>query len=512
VDGFKSIVDNIQKKMAALSFNQKVLLGAVAVTSIISMAVFSMWLQQEEMAVLFTNLSPEDASAALAEITKQDIKSELSNGGTTIMVPETEVNRLRMDLQSQGVVTGGTVGFDIFDGPQYGMTEFTQNVNFKRALEGELTESIKSLHGIQSARVHLVLPKPSIFKKIDTGATASVVVRLGRGAALAHSQVAGIQRLVAGSVENMEVDAVTVIDQQGKVLSSAIQDDESGRTESQLTMRKEVESYLTHKAESMLDQVLGMGKAIVRVDATLNFEKIDKEREIFDPQTVVRSEERDESQEGAGGGTQEKSITNYEINRTVEHIVGEVGGIKNLSVAVFVDGNYEPGADGNAPVYNPRTEDELGQLRRIVQTAVGLSAVRGDQIEVVNMQFQTQPLEDGTGFTPDWVGIVTQYGGKVVLIIMLGVLVMTLRKNIGQAVAEVFTPTTVKAGKAGKSLDEDSEEMPESFDGIPELNDKVINDIQEYASENPERVAEVIQSWIHNIDLGPKKAKAAVGD
>lgn len=508
MDGFKKFIDDLQKRLGGLSFNQKVLLGAVALTSIISISVFSLWLQKEEMSVLFTNLTPEDASAALAEITKQDLKAELANGGTTILVPENVVDRLRMDLQSKGVVTGGTVGFELFDGKQYGLTEFTQNVNFKRALEGELTKSIESLQGIQSARVHLVLPKESLFKKTDSGATASVVVRLGRGARLAPNQIAGIQSLVAGSVENLAVESVTVIDQLGKVLSSPIQDDEAGRTESQLAMRKEVEAYLVQKAESMLDTALGAGKAIVRVDATLNFEKIDKEREIFDPKTVVRSEEREENNEGTTGGTNEKSITNYEINRTVEHIVGETGGVKNLTVAVFVDGHYEPSAEGGDPVYTPLSEDEIGQLRRIVQTAVGLSAVRGDQIEIVNMQFQQNNELGGSGPAPDWIGIVTQYGGKLVLVIMLGVLVLSLRKNIGQVVAEVFQPGQVVKGKAAKAEDD----MPEHFEGIPELNDTVIHDIQEYASENPERVAEVIQSWIHNIDLGPAKAKAAVGD
>jgi flagellar M-ring protein FliF len=507
VDGFKHFIDDVQKRLGGLSFNQKVLLGAVAVTSIISIAVFSLWLQKEEMSVLFTNLTPEDASAALAEITKQDIKAELENGGTTILVPETVVDRLRMDLQSKGVITGGVVGFELFDGKQYGLTEFTQNVNFKRAMEGELTKTIEGMQGIQSARVHLVLPKESIFKKLDTGATASVVLRMGRGARLAPNQISGIQSLVAGSVENLTVEDVTVIDQQGKVLSSPIQDDEAGRTESQLAMRKEVEAHLAQKVESMLDQALGAGKSIVRVNATLNFEKIDKEREIFDPKTVVRSEEREEGNQGANGGTSEKNITNYEVNRTVERIVGETGGIKSLSVAVFVDGTYEQGEDGGAPVYKPLAEDELGQLRRIVQTTVGLNTVRGDQIEVVNMQFQQNNEPLGGGLAPDWVGMVTQYGGKVVLIIMLGVLVMGLRKNIGQVVAEAFQPTGARKVTAESS----SEEVPEHFDGIPEFNDTVIKDIQDYASENPERVAEVIQSWIHNIDLGPK-AKAAVGD
>ncbi len=506
MDGFKQQIDNLKARLGHLSFNQKVVLGAVATASVISVAIFSIWLQKEEKTVLFTNLSPEDASVALAELSKQDISAELANGGTTILVPENAVHRLRVDLATKGIPSSGTVGFEIFDGKQYGLTEFLQNVNFKRALEGELTKSIESFQNVQSARVHLVLPKPSIFKKLAAPATASVVVNLGRGARLKDNQILGIQSLVSGSVENLETESVTVIDQRGKVLSNGAADDEVGRSESQLALLKEVEGHLAQKVTSMLDGALGKGRSIVTVNANLNFEKIDREREIYDPAaTVVRSEVRNEENDIETGSTSENSTTNYEINRTVEHIVGHTGGIKNLSVAVFVDGTYELTEDG-ASNYQPLTEDELGQLRRIVQTTVGLNTVRGDQIEVVNMQFQNQEVPDG-GFTPDWVGMLTQYGGKAVLLIAFGVIALSLRKNLGSMLTNTMSggTATATAGAGG-----DAEE-PEHFDGIPELDDQVIGDIQEYASENPDRVAEVIQSWIREIDLGPN-AKQAVGD
>ncbi|MDX2474003.1 MAG: flagellar basal-body MS-ring/collar protein FliF [Candidatus Krumholzibacteria bacterium] len=508
MDGFKGQIDNLKARLGHLSFNQKVLLGAVATASVISVAVFSLWLQKEDSAVLFTNLTPEDASAALAELAKQDINAELTNGGSTIMVPETAVHRLRVDLAAKGVPSSGTVGFEIFDGKQYGLTEFLQNVNFKRALEGELTKSIESLQGIQSARVHLVLPKPSIFKKLASPATASVVLNMGRDARLGDNQINGIQSLVAGSVENLETDGVTVIDQHGKVLSAAMADDEAGRSESQLALRKEVEGYLGEKASSMLDGVLGSGRSIVRVNAALNFEKIDKEREVFDPAaTVVRSEVRNEETNPATGGANENSTTNYEINRTVEHIVGHTGGIKTLSVAVFVDGTYETGEDG-VSTYQPLGEDELGQLRRVVQTAIGLNSVRGDQIEVVNMQFQQQEVPV-TGMAPDWVGIVTQYGGKVVLLVALMVIMMTLKKNLGGLLSN--TGNAVGGSGAGAAGSNAVAEEPEHFDGIPEMDDQVISDIQDYAADNPERVAEVIQSWIREIDLSGN-VKQAAGD
>ncbi|MFT5232896.1 MAG: flagellar M-ring protein FliF [Candidatus Krumholzibacteriia bacterium] len=506
MDGLKEQIDNLKARLGHLSFNQKIVLGTVAMASIISISVFSLWLQKDETAVLFTNLSPEDASSALAELSKQDVKAELSNGGSTILVPESAVYRLRVDLAAKGIPSSGTVGFEIFDGKQYGLTEFLQNVNFKRALEGELTKSIESLQGIQTARVHLVLPKPSIFKKLAAPATASVVLNMGRNAKLADFQISGIQSLVAGSVESLDSEHVSVIDQRGKVLSSGIIDDEAGRSENHLALRKEVEGYLTEKAGTMLDTVLGSGRAIVRVDATLNFEKIDKEREIFDPaNTVVRSEVRSEESDPTSGSVSENSTTNYEINRTVEHIVGDTGGVKSLSVAVFVDGTYEAADDGTR-TYQPLSEDKISQLRRIVQTAVGLNVVRGDQIEIVNMQFNEQ-VEPVTSGIPEWVGPATEYGGKAVLFIVLAVIVLSLRKNVANLLAS--KPSEVSGTQAGSKASPST--GSDHFEGIPDMDDQVIADIQDFASENPEKVAEVIQSWIREVELsGQSQEKVGV--
>ena len=506
MDGIRNATDNFMTRFGGFSFNQKILLGAVVTASVISIAVFSLWLQKDETAVLFTNLSPEDASVALEELAKQDVEAQLTNGGTTIMVPRKTVHRLRVDLAGKGVPSSGTVGFEIFDGKQYGLTEFLQNVNFKRALEGELTKSIESLQGIQSARVHLVLPKPSIFKKLDSPATASVVLKMGRGARLEDGRILGIQSLVAGSVENLYADQVTVIDQYGKVLSSEIKDGDTGRTENQLALRKEVEAYLSQKAGIMLDRVLGSGRSVVQVDATLNFEKIDRERELYDPQnTVVRSEVRNETTDSATGDSDENSTTNYEINRTVEHIVGETGGVKLLSVAVFVDGNYAELEDGGAPLYQPLTDDEVAQLRRIVQTAVGLNTARGDQIEIVNMQFRQQEIAEPTPFVNNWMGMVTQYGGKAFLFLLFGILLLSLRKGLGGLMSMNAMQPRVRVAQAVETRE------AEHFDGIPDMDDQVINDIKDFASDNPDRVADVVQSWIHEMNLG-NEPKEAVGD
>jgi len=507
VEGIKQALDRLKTRLGGLTFNQKLMLGVVAAAGVISIVTFSLWLQQEEMAVLFTNLDPADAQAALQELAKQDVKTELADGGTTVLVPEAQVHRLRVDLAAKGVPASGVVGFEIFDGKQYGLTDFLQNVNFKRALEGELTKTIEGLAGINSARVHLVLPKPSIFKKLASEPTASVVLGMSRTARVSEHQIAGIQSLVSGSVEGLAADAVTVLDQHGTVLSNTYADDAVGRTEGQLALKKEVEGYLVDKAQTMLAGVLGEGRSLVRVDATLNFEKIETERTVFDPKaTVVRSEERQETTDPEAGN-QESSITNYEINQTVEHIIGETGGVKSLSVAVFVDGTY-PATGGEAaePAYQPRPQEELDDIRRVVQTALGLDAERGDQIEVVGMQFRDQPaLVTGVGGLPGpggWLDIVGEYGGRVLLSVLLGVMLLVFKKNLSQAVNEVFRPLVAGPGDGagGRRTGADGQEAteePERFEGMPDVNDQMIEDVREYAAENPQRVAEVVQSWLH---------------
>lgn len=500
MDGLKHLIDNLKGRVGELSFNQKVMLGAVTTASIISMVVFSTWLQKDEMVILFTNLSNGDAGASIQQLDKLNVKYELTDGGTTIKVPENEMLKLRIDLHNKGVITNSTVGLDIFDGKQYGLTEFLQNVQFKRAVEGELTRTIEVIDGIQAARVHLVMPKPSIFNKGTSGATASVVLTMGRGVRFDKSQVAGIQSLIAFSVENLSPQNVRVHDTTGRDLTPEANDDDIGRSGSQLALRHEVEQELKNKAEGMLNKILGFGKSIVEVNATLNFEKIESEREIYDPQgVVVRSEERNEMINAESGGTEESSLTNNEINRTVEHVISEIGGVTQLIVSVTVDGHYEPSEDGGEPTYVPLSENEIGQLRRVVSAAVGLNTIRGDQIEFVNMPFTNTEEFGGNALAPDWIGLVTQYGGKLVLILLFGVLAMTLKKNLGNVLSSAMQPGGLKMTTAA---DGTVEEM-ESFDGIPEIDDQVMDDIQDYASENPERVAEVIQSWINEINLGP---------
>ncbi len=512
MDGLRQAWQGLRERFGAMTTNQRLVMGMVAAALVISSGVFGLWLGHEEQAVLFADLSPEDASKALSELTKRDVPAELTNGGTTIMVPASEVHRLRVDLVTEGIGSSGVVGYEIFDQRDYGVTPEEMEVRQLRALQGELTKTIESLRGVDAARVHLVMAKNSIFRSRASEPSASVVLTLNKRTGITPAQVAGIRSLVSGGVEGLTADRVTVIDNNGAVLSEAYADDQYGGSDRQLELKKEVEDHLAIKAQSMLDGVLGMGRSHVQVDATLNFEKIESERTVFDPQaTVVRSEERNESIDPATGGTSEQSMTNYEINQTVERIVGEVGGVKHLTVAVSVDGSYEVPEGGGEPVYQPLQQEELDRIERMVQTAVGLDAERGDRIEVVNLQFQNDRMAPGAAGPNDIVtmilDLVSRYGGRGLLLIMLGSMALVFRRNLtsllndlgallsGNPAPEAGRSASRIGGAAARAGDQAAPD--ERFEGLPEMTDQMIEDVREYAAENPARVAEVVQSWLY---------------
>jgi flagellar M-ring protein FliF len=494
------------------TFNQKVLMIALGATAVLSVVIFSFWLQSEEMAVLFTNMSPEDASASLDELAKLDVEAELSNGGTTILVPEDVVHRMRVELSAQGIPSKGIVGWGIFDGKQYGMTEFVQNVNFKRALEGELTRTIESIQGIQGARVHLVLPKPSIFKSMQEPATASVVLTLGRNSVLGDRQIAGIQSLTANSVEGLELPNVSVIDQFGVVLSRTYDEGALGGSESQLAMKKEVDGYLSSKAASMLDTVLGAGRSIVRVDATLNFDRLEQQREIYDPDGTLLSEERSEVTGAEGEGGEETSVSNYEINKTIETVVGEIGGVKSLSVAVFVDGKHE-GEDGG-DAYTPLSDEELQQIERIVRTAVGFDAQRGDRVEVVNMPFQDTaalPAGDmpvgGGGGAAGLLGdqstqTIIQLVSRIGIFIVAGMILLRMRKNLGEMMETPYVPSGADASDVQAATG-----VATGPSGLLDLDEqaatteKILEEVKDFADDNTEDMADLVQAWISDSEV-----------
>src|SRR5947199_348236 len=315
---------------------RRVAIGAVGLLSMAAVLGLAWWAQRPLYRPLFTNLSERDASAIVEALKTEKVPFELEDGGRAVLVPAEHQYELRLTLASRGLPEGGGVGFEIFDKQTLGQTDFLQRLNYQRALQGELGRTIGQLGGVEAARVHLALPERSLFVAEDRRPSASVVVKLVQGRTLSAAQIDGIVHLVAASVEGLQPEAVTVVDEAGRILTSD---------------RRGVQANLTN------DPAAASGP------------------------DGPKSERRDESQ-------------SYEVSKVVSRTVAPVGAVKQLSVAVLIDGTYTEG-EGGKRTFNARPSEEMDRLRELVKSAVGFSESRGDKIEITSVPFQSEPPPAG---------------------------------------------------------------------------------------------------------------------
>jgi flagellar M-ring protein FliF len=370
---------------------------------------------QPEMGLLYSDLDLKDSGQIVQKLESQNVPYELRAGGAQILVPVDQATKLRMSMAELGLPHGGSVGYEIFDKTdQFGPSQFVENINQVRALEGELERTITSISLISSARVHLVLPQRQLFSRDRQEASASVVLKV-RGK-LTSGQVAAIQHLVAAAVPDLNPNRVSIVDDQGTLLARGDGDAGTAMTSSNAEeMRVNYESRLARNVESLLERSVGAGKARVDVHAEMNFDRVTTNSESYDPDgQVVRSTQTDNQSEqngttsgaavsvstnlpngqtapNSGDNKQSKSThtqetVNYEISKTVKSQISDQGTVKRLSVAVLVDGTTAVGANGKK-TYQPRSPDDLKQLTALVRSAVGYDEKRGDNVEVVNMAF-----------------------------------------------------------------------------------------------------------------------------
>lgn len=402
------------KKNLISSINQwprvrKISLIAVAVASIAAFALIIFQYRTADYRVLFANLSSSDASAVVEWLKDKKTPFRLEDAGTSVLIPDDKVYETRLELAGAGLPRGAGIGFEIFDKQSFGMTDFAQKVNYQRALEGELARTISSLSPVEGTRIHIALPEKRLFKNQQKDATASVTLRLTPGARLSQNQIRGIVNLMAGSVEGLDAGNVTIVDDQGNILTK----DSSNATQSDISpellgYQQLVEKRLAERAQSMLDLALGRELSMVKVTAELDFSQVEKTEEIYDPAgTVPRSEQTVEEKSGveATGGvpgvdsnikgsfqssshmpsSKSSEIINYEVSRTINHVKASVGEIKKLSVSVLVADKIAEGAAGETPKFVSRAEKELETIEAMVKTAIGFDVERGDQVRVVSM-------------------------------------------------------------------------------------------------------------------------------
>ncbi|TKB54081.1 MAG: flagellar M-ring protein FliF [Nitrospira sp.] len=518
--------------LSKFSINQRMIVLVALAGSIAGLIAIALWTQQPDMQVLFTNLNPEDAGGIVDKLKETKVPYETTGGGNTVLVPSAQVHELRLQLATQGLPHGGGVGFEIFDRTSIGMSDFVQKLNYRRALQGELARTIAQMPEIERARVHLATPERRLFSNDENNRSrASVVLSLRNGQALAKTQVNGIVHLVSSSVEGLQVKDVTVVDGHGRLLSSAAgSDDAAGLTGSQLEYQRTVEKDIETRIQTMLERIVGVNKAVVRVSSILDFRKVETTEERYDPNSqVVRSEQRGQEKSnglnGVSGGVpgvqsnvpegtvqeptqtsssnnQTKNETvNYEISRTVSRVVESSGSIKQLSVAVLVDGIYEMAAPSEAgkagsdtaKKYLARPEEDMKRIEEIVKKAMGYSAERQDQVQVTNVQFDIATeeapaqgieaaAEPANSFTP-----YIRYGvGGGLFLLILFMVVRPLMSMLGTS-----------GSSAGSSADGATPPLPASVSQIEaSLTGKPRSQIVDMARGNPDTTALVVKQWL----------------
>ena len=497
-----------------------------------------------QMTTLFTDLSPEDSSGIIKDLERQAIPFELRNDGAVIMVPKDKVTRLRMKLAEGGLPKGGGVGYEIFDkSDALGTTSFVQNINHLRALEGELSRTIRAIDRVQAARVHLVLPERPLFSRETPEPSASIVVRV-RGS-LEPQQVRAIRHVVASAVNGLKPQRVSIVDEAGQLLADgATGDSDSARGDER---RAGFEKRMRNQVEAIVSSIVGAGRARVQLSADFDYNKITQTSDRYDPEgRVLRSSQsREESTATADNNAQvtvnnelpgnqgqnaaptardqskkSEETNNYEISRTTKTEVTEAGRVNRISVAVLVDGSYSRNDKGEM-VYAERSKEQLDRIGALVRSAIGFDQKRGDQVEVINLKFAEAPAVVPVAepvsfmgllqFTKDDIMYVIELG--VMLLLGLVVLFMVIRPLVKRVLASESVPALAGAGGmpaltdgsalatgvTGQALVPGSNATAQMIDVAQvqgQVHAQAVHRVGELAERNPNETASIVRQWL----------------
>ncbi|CAN2041987.1 Flagellar M-ring protein [Candidatus Magnetomoraceae bacterium gMMP-15] len=517
----------------AMPLSRKITVIGVLGLVIAGFILMFFWANQVDYQPLYTNLSPDDAGEIVAKLKEQHISYKITGEGSIILVPAEKVYETRMTLASDGLPRGDSVGFEVFDETNFSTTEFVQKLNYQRALQGELARTISQFEEVEHARVLLVIPEESLFVEDVKPPSASVLVKLR--SSLSSGKVEGIVHLVASAVEGLETDNVTVVDTKGKILFKGTDDTDETFTQRQHEYPRKLEKDLANHIQTMLERILGKGKAIVRVSADVDFDQVDLSEETYDPDSIaVRSRQRKtelsqksaakglepgktaetSEQDAINKGQKEDEIVNYEVSRTSKRITRPFGIIKRLSVAAVVDGKYEivSGPDGaNIRKYIPRTMLELQELEEIVKKAMGYSGDREDQIKISSMAF---PIADEEFFAESDVSWLVQ-GRPYIKPLLNLILVMLIFFFVVRPFLKSFKPmappeaeTAMLEGEERKlelpepgAEKEEKGEEKEMEGGLPDISEISMKErVIMIANNHPEQTESFIRGWLNEVE------------
>jgi len=553
--GGENLADRLREALARLSNQQKILL-MVAIAAVVAIFVASStWLKQADYRILFSNISERDGGAIIAALEQMNVPYKFNDSGAAILIPGSRVHEVRLRLATQGLPKGGGVGFELMENQKFGISQFAEQVNYQRGLEGELSRTIQSVGAVQAARVHLAIPKPTVFVRDEQKPSASVLLNLYPGRTLDPSQIAGIQNLVAASVPNLSASSVTLIDQDGTMLSqlkSRLM--QAGLDPTQIRYVQEIENNAIKRVEDILIPIVGQGNARVQIAADLDFSQTEQTAETHRPNATppnisIRSQQTSESASGtpsaigvpgalsnqppvpatapitspavtaprtaASAGpalpgqlnaagiqapiasvaqpvnTRKDSTINYEVDKTISHTKQAIGMIKRLSAAVVINHRKDPKG-----VTKPLSDAEIKQIEDLVKEAMGYNKERGDTVSVANAPFTKIDRKDqeiALWKDPEILAMAKELFKYAAI---AGILAYLLLKVIRPLVKTMMEAPQRGAHHAlGGNVNIVDEEEEDRTPSAAQALDRQLGKAREVAQQDPKAVANIIKDW-----------------
>ena len=540
----------ISQIMGSLGPMRLAIIGMLGVAVVAFFVFLVVRLSTPQMSLLYADLSSEDSSRIANHLDSQKIPFALDKGGAEILVPTDKVTGVRLAMAEQGLPSGGSIGYEIFDKTEsLGATNFIQRVRLVRALEGEISKTIRAIDGVRSARVHLVLPRRELFSRERQEPSAAIILNMGSATRLSRQQVLAVQHLVAAAVPSLTPARISIVDDKGSLLARGFEDTDSAgaMAAKSAEQRRGVEKQISKTIEDLLEKSVGFGNVRAEVTAEMDFDRVSTNEENYDPdgqvvrstQSVERtasSREADEPPVSVGtnlpdanteGGdvasaTSAESSTeetvNFEISKKVVNHVRESGVMRRLSVAVLIDGSYRENEETGDREYVARTQEEMELLATLVRTAVGFNGDRGDSVEVINMRFAEgeepepdEPLELFFGFDKN---DLLRFAEVMVLgIVGLLVILLVVRPLASRAfealpgAAEALTEAQLLAEQAAAPALTGPGDRPPEEEGLEELIDidrvegrvkaSSVKKVGEIVEKHPEEALSIVRAWMY---------------
>ncbi|WP_179402908.1 flagellar basal-body MS-ring/collar protein FliF [Burkholderia guangdongensis] len=526
-----------------------IVIGSLALAALVALVL---WSRAPDYRVLYSNLSDRDGGAIIAALQQANVPYKFADAGGAILVPSNQVHETRLKLAAMGLPKGGSVGFELMDSQRFGISQFAEQVNYQRALEGELQRTIESINAVRGARVHLAIPKPSVFVREREAPSASVFVDLYPGRVLDDGQVLAITRMVASGVPDMPAKNVTIVDQDGNLLTQPSAN--AGLDATQLRYVQQVERNTQQRIDAILAPLFGTGNARSQVSADIDFSKVEQTSESYGPngtpqQAAIRSQQTSASTElqqgnasgvpgalsntppqpasapivangaaqpGAPAATpvsdRKDQTTNYEVDKTIRHLEQPVGSVKRLSVAVVV--NYQPVADAKGHVtMQPLAADKLAQVEQLVKDAMGYDAKRGDSVNVVNSTFSSEadPLANLPWWRqPDmiqmgmnaakWLGIAVAAAALYFMFVRPAMRRAFPPPEPARALASPNDPVALDGlpspERSAAAADADTDVALLGFENERNRYERNLEFARTIARQDPKIVATVVKSWV----------------